>query len=204
MSQQKLEQLTKAIEGLEGSITKLEKAVGSQSSSAGPSKPFIEAWDVLVNDHLNSYYDLSKKIGGEVEKHAELVSKAFNAERDLLVFASKNKKVDDTKFQQLLAPISKLMNDVKDFKEKNRTSKQFNHLSTMSEGITVLAWVCQSLPAPFISECRGSSEFFSNKILTEFKNKDATQVQWVKSFNEFMKELHLYAKNYHTQGLSWN
>jgi adenylyl cyclase-associated protein len=51
---------------------------------------------------------------------------------------------------------------------------------------------------------RGGSEFYSNRILKEFKDKDQTQVDWVKGYNGFLRELQTYIKDYHTTGLTWN
>jgi adenylyl cyclase-associated protein len=59
-------------------------------------------------------------------------------------------------------------------------------------------------PAPFINDARASSEFYSNKILVEFKKSDQDQVTFVHSFNEFLKDLATYVKKNHTTGLVWN
>jgi adenylyl cyclase-associated protein len=63
------------------------------------------------------------------------------------VHAASSKKPDNAKFMELLTPTSTLLNELKVFKDKNRTSKQFNHLSGVSEGASALAWVCVSLLA---------------------------------------------------------
>jgi adenylyl cyclase-associated protein len=51
---------------------------------------------------------------------------------------------------------------------------------------------------------RSSSEFYSNRILKDFKGKDETQVAFVTHFNTFLKDLQTYIKTYHTTGLTWN
>ena len=43
--------------------------------------------------------------------------------------------------QDLLKPTSEKMMAIQDFREKNRGSKMFNHLSTISESIPALGWV---------------------------------------------------------------
>jgi len=55
-----------------------------------------------------------------------------------------------------------------------------------------------------VNDARASSEFYSNKILMEFKKTDQDQVAWVHSWNEFMKDLAAYIKKFHTTGLTWN
>jgi len=59
-------------------------------------------------------------------------------------------------------------------------------------------------PAPFVNDARASSEFYSNKILMEFKKTDQNQVEWVGHWNTFMKDLAAFIKKFHTTGLTWN
>jgi len=94
-----------------------------------------------------------------------------------------------------------------ELRNKARGSKVFNWLSTLSEGISALGWVqVEPTPGPFVDEARASSEFYSNKILVEFKTKAGgdLQRQWVAAWNDFLKELRNYIKQYHTTGVSWN
>jgi len=51
---------------------------------------------------------------------------------------------------------------------------------------------------------RAGSEFYSNRVLKEFKGKDQTQVEWVQAFNGFLKDLQNWIKKFHTTGLEWN
>lgn len=44
-------------------------------------------------------------------------------------------------FSELLKPISEHIQAVQNFREKNRGSKLFNHLSAVSESIPALGWV---------------------------------------------------------------
>jgi len=99
------------------------------------------------------------------------------------------------------------MEKVAEIRNANRAHKFFNYLSTLSEGITALGWVVvEPAPGPSVAEARASSEFYSNKILMEYKNKDGGDLHraWVHSWNEFLKELQNYIKQYHTTGVSYN
>jgi adenylyl cyclase-associated protein len=74
--------------------------------------------------------------------------------------------------QNLYMPINNICQQIVAIRDKNRASKFFNNLSTVSEGIPALSWVLQSpTPGPFVNEMKGSSEFYSNRILKEFKGK---------------------------------
>ncbi len=63
-------------------------------------------------------------------------------------------------------------------------------------------------PGPFVDEARASSEFYSNKLLVQYRKEtsDAAKnhVAWVTAWNTFLKELRVYIKNHHTTGLTWN
>lgn len=76
-------------------------------------------------------------------------------------------------------------------------------------------WLLGSLPSPqaptpgpFVDEARASSEFYSNKLLMQYRKDQSpeaqTHVAWVTAWNTFLKELRQYIKNYHTTDLSWN
>ena len=74
-------------------------------------------------------------------KHSLMVEAAFKAQRAYLVVAAKSKKPDDSVLPELLKPTSDKICEIQDFREKNRRSSQFNHLSSISESIPALGWV---------------------------------------------------------------
>jgi len=51
---------------------------------------------------------------------------------------------------------------------------------------------------------RASGQFYSNKILKEFRGKDQAQVDWVNAWDGFLKGLQDFVKKHHTTGVSWN
>jgi hypothetical protein len=63
-------------------------------------------------------------------------------------------------------------------------------------------------PGPFVDEARASSEFYSNKLLMQYRKDESaegkTQVAWVTAWNTFLKELRAFIKTYHTTDLTWN
>lgn len=46
----------------------------------------------------------------------------------------------------LLQPVSKAIQQVQAFREQNRTSPLFNHLSAVSESVPALGWVAMVTP----------------------------------------------------------
>jgi len=59
-------------------------------------------------------------------------------------------------------------------------------------------------PGPHVEESRASAEFYTNKILMEFKKTDETQVKFANAWISFLKDLAVYIKKHHTTGVTWN
>lgn len=136
---------------------------------------------------------------------AALVQKAVAAQRALLVTAVQAKKPTQDQGLKLFEPTTKIITEIVEIKDKApRSGPQFNHLSTISEGIPALGWVLVSpTPGPFVADARQASEFYSNRILKEFKGKDQQHVDWVAGFHGFLTALQAYVKKNHTTELSW-
>ncbi|XP_028675843.1 adenylyl cyclase-associated protein 1-like [Erpetoichthys calabaricus] len=204
---------------LQGLIDRLERAVGvlenvvSKSGGTGCGDqghstavaPFVEAFDAFLMGTVAPYYSQSQDIGGDVAKHAEMVKAAFNLQRQLLVVASQCQKPSDSELAVILQPMSGKIQEIQDFREKNRGSKQFNHLSGVSESVTALGWVTMSpKPGPFVKEMNDAAMFYTNRVLKDFKDTDKKQVEWVKTYLNIWSQLQAYIKEYHTTGLSWS
>ncbi len=102
---------------------------------------FVSAFDEIVSGPFRTYADLSAKIGGDVAAHAISVAQAFEAQRQFLVLASKAKQPGAADMPALLKPTSDKIGEIQAFRESNRRSNYFNHLSAISESIPALGWV---------------------------------------------------------------
>ena len=107
----------------------------------GEVAPFVAAFDDILSGPFKTFCDLTQKIGGDVTTHGNMVEAAFKAQREFLVIASKSKKPADKDLQSLLLPLSNKISEIQDYREKNRRSIYFNHLSAISESIPALGWV---------------------------------------------------------------
>ena len=91
------------------------------------------------------------------------------------------------------------------FREKNRGSKLFNHLSAVSESIQALGWVAMApKPGPYVKEMNDAAMFYTNRVLKEYKDVDKKHVDWVKAYLSIWTELQAYIKEFHTTGLAWS
>lgn len=73
---------------------------------------------------------------------------------------------------ELLKPLQESISAVTDIRDANRGKPTFNHLSTVSESISVLAWVTvEPKPHKHVEESVGSAQYWGNRILREYKDK---------------------------------
>lgn len=213
----RLDTVTSRLERLEKDIASGVKSASAPApahhaapatSGSDDAAPFVAEWDELVDRYLPQYIELSQKIGDkDVIAQAQLVKEAIALERKILVSASKAKKPADSQLQNVVGPTGAKMGEIKALREKQAKShKCYNHLSAISEGIDALSWVVVApKPGPHVAEAKNGAQFYSNKILQEFKGKDQMHVDWVNTFvGGFLKDLQDYIKKFHTTGLAWN
>ncbi|XP_060640598.2 adenylyl cyclase-associated protein 1 [Anolis sagrei] len=204
---------------LQNLVERLERAVGHlEMMSYGPGghgscgdspqkglAAYVQAFDALLAGPVTEYMKISKEIGGDVQKHADMVHAGLMTERALLVTASQCQQPAANNFSSLLKPISDQIQVVQNFRDKNRGSKLFNHLSTVGESIPALGWVAMApKPVPYVKEMTDAAMFYSNRVLKEYKDVDKKHVDWVKAYLSIWTELQAYIKEYHTTGLSWS
>lgn len=49
-----------------------------------------------------------------------------------------------------------------------------------------------------------AGQFYTNRVLKDWKDKDATHVEWARKWIQTLTELQAYIKQYHTTGLVWS
>ncbi|XP_056412588.1 adenylyl cyclase-associated protein 1 [Hyla sarda] len=196
---------------LQNLVVRLEKAVGklellsggSGGSSAAETAQFVQAYDALISSAVADFMKSSKEIGGDVETQAGLLLAGLNLQRDILVKASQFQQPEEG-LSALLAPLSQQIQAVQQFREKNRGSKFFNHLSALSESVPALGWVAVSpKPGPYVKEMVDAAVFYTNRVLKEYKDVEKKHVDWVRAYLNIWTELQAYIKEHHTTGLSW-
>lgn len=58
-------------------------------------------------------------------------------------------------------------------------------------------------PAPYIKEMNDAGQFYTNRVLKDWKEKNKSHVDWVKSWIQTLTELQAFVKRFHTTGLVW-
>ncbi|KAF4073964.1 hypothetical protein AMELA_G00249240 [Ameiurus melas] len=201
-----LASLVQRLEVAVGRLETISSTGGAGGSAAGGAvSAYVEAYDALISGPIADYVTLSQKIGGDVLKHADMMKQAFTCQRQLLLTASCSQKPSDAVLKSLLDPVSKVIQQVQSFREQNRSSPYFNHLSAVSESVPALGWVAMApKPGPYVKEMQDAAMFYTNRVLKDYKDKDKTHVDWVKAYLLIWTELQAYIKQHHTTGLVWS
>ncbi|EDW12998.1 uncharacterized protein Dmoj_GI21941, isoform A [Drosophila mojavensis] len=165
----------------------------------------VAGYEDIIAGPLAEYLALSAQIGGDVAAHAQIVKAAFDAQLRYVTLATQMAKPPQSKEMELLQPTSTQISAICDFREKHRTSPLFNHLSAISESIPALGWVCTtSMPGPHVKEMKDAGQFYTNRVLKEWKEKDPKHVEWARAWLQTLTDMQAYIKQYHTTGLVWS
>ncbi|KAK2836541.1 hypothetical protein Q7C36_014410 [Tachysurus vachellii] len=204
-----VDRLEKAVNRLEVVSDKLQGCSGSLSNGEvngyhGESQ-CTDAFDNLLRGPLSEYLKNSRTIGGDVAKHAEMVHGALLAQKTFLKLVTTHQEPSQTELADLLRPISEQIEQIQNFREKNRGSRLFNHLSAVSESIPALGWVAvNQKPGPYVKEMNDAAIFYTNRVLKDYKDIDPCHVDWVRSYLSIWTELQAFIKQHHTTGLVWS
>jgi adenylyl cyclase-associated protein len=214
--------LTSLLARLEAATDRLESIVLASAVDASKSTPqpspkpststntipaSVENFDQLIQGSVKRFIELSEQLDEPIKEQSKVFSELFQLGRQLIYVASQSKKPDynSAEFAELLGPTQTALNKILTYKDENRGSPFFNHLSTISEGSSAFGWITmEPAPAPYIEEVKNSAIFYSNRILKEYKDKDPKHVDWAKAFIQVLDDLRDYVKEYHTTGLVWN
>merc|ERR1712137_1249264 len=210
---QRLEAVTARLEKVEGQIVGGAGAAaggaapaGGAAAGSGAGAAWVGEFDSFFGENIPKLVEVTNKIGNdELKKQVAAFERALKSHRDFLNVASKCKKPDDATLGKLLEPTSTAVNEAISTRDSNRGNAMWNHLSAISEVMPALGWVViTSTPGPFANEYKGNSEFYSNKLLREYKGKDEDQVAWVMALKGFDGSLVAFIKQHHTTGLAWS
>ncbi|CAL1683855.1 unnamed protein product [Lasius platythorax] len=165
----------------------------------------VAGYEDLLNGPVKKYLELSQKIGGDVAAHSKLVEKALQIQLQFVQkAANRSAPANQSEQVSLLAPMSAQIQQIQEFRERNRGSPFFNHLSAISESIPALGWVAVSpTPAPYIKEMNDAGQFYTNRVLKDWKEKDKIHIDWCKAWVQTLTDLQQYVRQHHTTGLVW-
>ncbi|KAK6120956.1 hypothetical protein DH2020_045296 [Rehmannia glutinosa] len=120
-------------------------------------------------------------------------------------------KPDMAGLVDFLRPLNEVITKASALTE-GRRSDFFHHLKTGADSLAALAWIAytgkdcgMSMPTAHVEESWQMAEFYSNKILVEYRNKDANHVEWAKALKElYVPGLRDYVKSHYPLGPVWS
>lgn len=206
------------IQRLEVAVARLEAVSGGISGGASPSgeqaaasDPSITAFDDLTAQYLARVSEAGAKIGGPVLDATKVVEQAFSTLKELLIKAKQAQKPDMTGLAEFLKPLNEVINRANAMTE-GRRSDYFNNLKSAADSLAALGWIAYSgkdcglsMPIAHVEESWQMAEFYNNKVLVGYKNKDPNQVEWAKALKElYVPGLRDYVKSFYPLGLVWS
>ncbi|EXJ81707.1 hypothetical protein A1O1_07772 [Capronia coronata CBS 617.96] len=211
----RLEDIATSIDGPGATTTNglAGAAVATPSASAATPEPpapapeplpkSVEAFDKIVEEDVDGFVKAANNIGGLVAEQAKAVKDAFEAERTYLLVSTKAKKPDPQP-PELMTELHRYTSAVDEIREANRPSPLFTHLSAVSEGIVALGWIVEKRPGDFVTDTLGGAQYYGNKVLKEYKEKDKAHVEYIQAYYKIFRSLASYVKEYFPTGLTWN
>lgn len=200
-------------------IASLSEGKGYVSSSASSSsaivKPQAEApaqepesivkFGELIKKEVEPLVELSEKINPVVHSSMKLFKQAFDEELTFLKAAVQSKKPDYSKkeFSEALKPINDCIIKIGELKDGNRQNEFFPYLNAVAEGAPLFSWITIETPVSLISDFKDAAQFWTNRILKQFKESDPNSATWVKDFLGIFDKVKDYVKQYHTTGVAW-
>lgn len=166
----------------------------------------VKEFEFFIKESIDPFVETSNEINSLLGQAATAFGDAFKEQSKFLDIASKSKKPDfsDPSFLEILNPINQQILQINTIKDSNRSSEFYNHLNTVSEGAPVLGWIVSQTPGSLIPEFKDSAQFWSNRVMKDYREKDAKHVQWVKQFLSIFENLKAYVKEYHPTGPTWD
>ncbi|KAK1293411.1 hypothetical protein QJS10_CPB17g02178 [Acorus calamus] len=205
------------IQRLEAAIGRLESlSAGSRSvdlagGEVAAADPSISAFESLIEGYVGRLSAAAEKIGGKVLEATKVLKEAFSVQKELLVRVKQSQKPDLTGLAEFLKPLNEVIMKANALTEGRRPDF-FNHLKASADSLTALAWIAysgkdcgMSLPIAHVEESWQMAEFYNNKILVEYKNKDPNHTEWAKALKElYLPGLRDYVKSFYPLGPVWN
>ncbi|KAG2432042.1 hypothetical protein HYH02_013112 [Chlamydomonas schloesseri] len=180
-------------------------------AAAAGSGATLAEWDHLIAEHLVPVKALVQCLPQEAQQSMQSFERAFQATRRVLEVSAVAKKPDSPEqLQTLLAPVASAMGQVSAASEARRVSCP-HHLKVLAEAVAALGFLAYTgpgcgMPPPrqHVADSWQSAEFFSNKLLMEFRGKDDNQVAWVRGLKSFIQQLEQFVVRNAPTGLRFD
>ncbi|WRT63497.1 uncharacterized protein IL334_000402 [Kwoniella shivajii] len=172
------------------------------------STPAIKAYeDEIIHGSLRDFIEKADELGGPVKEHSSLLPALCEAQLSFLKLASNHSK--PTALGPLLEPQGKAIQAILESKDKLSRTKEGRDwnvcFNTLGEGVPAWGWVqVEPAPAPYVAEMKNAAQFWSDRVIKQYKETNPAAVAWAKAFSQLLTSLQAYVKQWHTTGVAWN
>ncbi|KAJ1731683.1 suppressor of rasval19 [Coemansia biformis] len=179
-------------------------ASGAAAAAAADDKATRE-YETTVLPLVTRLVECSDKIGGVVGEQARAVQRLAVAQHGFIALAARTKKPSAAQLARLLEAQQAEIQQAIRLKDSNRPSEYFDNLSAVAECVPAFGWVVvDQTPVPYVIDAKESAEFYTNRVLKKWREKDPNHAEWVKALLSLLRELAAYVKQFYTTGLTWN
>lgn len=192
--------------------TGTSSAAGSLTSVAS-----IESNDTSVNAALSQTLDkeLNEFIAAanllnnnDISEQAAAFRELTTATDSIIALASRARKPTENSgiLLKIIEPLQTGCKKITDIREDNRKQSQWNnHMAMLSDGAPAFGWVTvDEKAAQYVSDMIQSAQFYANRIVNEFKEKDMIHVDFAQKFIAFLTALKTSVLKDYNKGLPWN
>ncbi|CCH58956.1 hypothetical protein TBLA_0B01130 [Henningerozyma blattae CBS 6284] len=177
-----------------------------QETADAAASDSISDFESFIKESMNPLVELAKKIDPVVEEATDFFKKAFVSQLKVIKLSESCKKPDfnSKEFMDVFTPINNDIIKLVEMKDKYHKSKYLSHLNSLIEGAPLFSWVTVDKPVSFINDFKDASQFWTDRVLKDFRKTDENSVQWVTKLLSMFDDLKAYVKKYHFNGISWN
>ncbi|KAF9792880.1 adenylate cyclase associated N terminal-domain-containing protein [Thelephora terrestris] len=162
--------------------------------------------EAILEGKLKPFIELTNSFGSDaLKEQVSLLEPLFGAIRQVVHTAGSCIQPPSDEFLKLLGPVQSGYEAVSLVKEKNSRDREWSlHYSVIATGASCVSWITDSKPGPFVQGIKEETEFYGNRLIKDYKEKDAKHLEWTRAFTGLLQGLKEYIAEYHTTGLSWN
>ena len=176
-------------------------------SPASGEVPAVKAYDSYMKNSV-SYLAQACDDLGELENMGDLIQKAWEGIRLVIVLASRSKAPEEDLTEALAPHMKSVQEAVVGIRSLKLERNWDRHQKAVIEMMAGLSWVYlrapKALPAAMVKETLGSAEFWSNRIRKDFKGKNDTHIAFCDSIKAVITGLAEYIDEHHKTGLTFS
>ncbi|KAL6775929.1 hypothetical protein ACKKBG_A19115 [Auxenochlorella protothecoides x Auxenochlorella symbiontica] len=185
---------------------------GSKSAPITPPTSKYQDQDSFsqVISATTAFLDVAERIGGEVLLASRTMAAGVQSVRKVLpAFQVCRAPSGPEELQQLLAPVATQLEAAGKLGLGSR-SPYLNHFKVVGEAAQALSWVAYSgpncgmrSPPDHVSDALQAAEFYANKVLKDWRPKDAAHGEWVAALKAVLKAMQDFCAAEYPRGPAW-